>query len=215
MLWATLIFAAALSLDGFGVGISYGIRKIRIPIKSLLVICMSSASALALSMLAGNLIANLLSAKVAEFIGGTALILVGGWLLIQGWSQRFDSMEELNTGKIGPLTVFKFSIPSLGLVIQILKQPAKADLDDSGEISVNEAIFLGFALAMDALGAGLGAAMMGFSPIFTPLIAGFTKFVLVSLGLYLGSRPSIKKTIGNLNLVPGAIIIFLGAVKMF
>lgn len=32
------IFAIALSLDGFGVGLSYGMRKIRIPWKSLLII---------------------------------------------------------------------------------------------------------------------------------------------------------------------------------
>jgi len=214
LIWATIIFAAALSLDGFGVGISYGIRRIKIPLKSLLVICISSASALALSMLAGNLIANLLSEKVAETLGGIALLLVGGWLLLQAWAHRLEPQNGGGLGDNAPITVFKLSIPSLGLVIKILKEPAKADFDQSGEISVNEAVFLGFALAMDALGAGLGAAMMGFSPILTPITAGITKFCLVTLGLYLGSRSTAAKPQGSLGLLPGVIIIFLGAMKM-
>jgi len=214
LIWATIIFAAALSLDGFGVGISYGIRKIRIPLKSLLVICISSAAALAVSMLMGNLIANFLSEKVAETLGGIALLLVGGWLLIQAWLQRLEPKNGWGLTENSPITVFKLSIPSLGLVIKILKEPAKADFDQSGEISVNEAVFLGFALAMDALGAGLGAAMMGFSPILTPIVAGLTKFCLVSLGLYLGSQVSFDRLLSNLGLIPGVIIMFLGAVKI-
>ncbi|MFZ7102700.1 MAG: sporulation membrane protein YtaF [Peptococcaceae bacterium] len=215
MLWATIIFAMALSLDGFGVGISYGIRKIRIPFKSLMIICITSASALAISMLAGSFIAAFLTEKIAERLGGIALILVGGWLLVQAWAQRLEPPDTLKPGLKDPFTVFKLSIPSLGLVIKILKEPVRADFDDSGEINSNEAVFLGFALAMDALGAGMGAAMMGFSPVFTPLIAGISKFCLVSLGLYLGRQSSLERFRGNMGLIPGLIILFLGAIKIF
>lgn len=215
MVWATIIFATALSLDGFGVGISYGIRRIKIPLKSLLVICLSSALALALSMFAGNLIANFFSEKVAETLGGIALLLVGSWLVIQAWAHRLEPENGWESSDNTPFTVFKLTIPGLGLVIKILKEPAKADFDRSGEISINEAVFLGFALAMDALGAGLGAAMMGFSPILTPLAAGITKFFLVTLGLFLGSQSRITRLQGSLTFLPGMIIMFLGAVKMF
>jgi len=214
LFWATLIFAVALSLDGFGVGISYGMRKIKIPWQSLLVICFSSASVLALSMLAGSLIANFISPEVAEMLGGIALFLVGAWLLIQGWVEKLDKNNNLKIAKQEQHTVFKLSIPSLGLVVKILKEPTQADFDASGVISVNEAVFLGFALAMDALGAGLGAAMMGFNPWFTPLIAGISKFALVSLGLYLGRQSAIDRLMGNLSLLPGFIIMFLGVLKV-
>lgn len=215
LVWATIIFAAALSLDGFGVGISYGIRKIKIPFKSLLIICVSSAFALALSMLAGNFIANFMSEKVAVTIGGIALILIGGWLLIQGWAQRLKPQGGLGLPENAPFTIFKLTIPGVGLVIKILKEPAKADFDRSGTISVNEALFLGFALAMDALGAGLGAAMMGFSPLWTPIAAGLTKISLVSLGLFLGNSSSQDNFLGNLGLIPGVVIILIGASKFF
>jgi putative sporulation protein YtaF len=214
LIWATIIFAAALSLDGFGVGISYGIRKIGIPIKSLLVICISSAFALAISMSAGKLIAILISEQVAETIGGISLILVGTWLLIEAWAHKLEPENGWEHGNNAPLTVLKFSLPSLGLVIKILKEPAKADFDQSGEISTNEAVFLGFALAMDALGAGLGSAMMGFSPVFTPLILVIVKFCLINIGLYLG-KSSVLKPKNKLSLLPGAIILCLGAIKMF
>lgn len=205
----------ALSLDGFGVGISYGIRKIKIPTKSLAVICISSAFALAISMLTGNLIAKLISQGVAETLGGLALILVGSWLLLEAWAHKLEPENGWEPGNNTPVTVFKLSLPSLGLVINILKEPAKADFDQSGEISINEAVFLGFALAMDALGAGLGAAMMGFSPLFTPFVLVIAKFCLVNLGLYLGGQPSILKLRNQLRLLPGAIIMCLGAIKMF
>ncbi len=209
------IFAIALSLDGFGVGLSYGMRKIRIPWKSLLIISIASALALAFSMIAGQIIASFLSKGIASFLGGLALILVGGWLLLQGWSQRLAPKDSSDPCNIDALTVFKFHIPSLGLVISILKEPSKADFDESGTISVNEAIFLGFALAMDALGAGLGAAMMGFSPWFTPFVLSGAKFILVSLGLYLGSHFIVDRFRKNLGLLPGMIIIALGIIQLF
>ena len=210
-----MVFAVALSLDGLGVGLSYGMRKIKIPWKSLVVISIASAAALGLSMVLGHLIASFLSKQIAGIVGGMALVLIGIWLLLQGWSQRLEEKDPTLSGTIEPLTIFKLSIPSLGLVIKILKEPAKADFDRSGTISVNEAIFLGFALAMDALGAGLGAAMMGFSPWFTPMVLAVSKFLLVSLGLYLGSQFSVDRLRKDLGLVPGAIIIALGVMQIF
>lgn len=214
LFWSSIVFAIALSLDGFGVGLSYGMRKIRIPWKSLLVISISSAVALAASMVAGQIIASFLTKGLASFLGGLALILVGAWLLLQGWSQRLTSHDSSDPCSFGELTIFKLNIPSLGLVIKILKEPSKADFDESGTISVNEAVFLGFALAMDALGAGLGAAMMGFNPWFIPLVLAGAKFTLVSLGLYLGSHFLMDRFRKDLGLLPGMIIIALGIMQL-
>lgn len=212
---SSLVFAIALSIDGFGVGLSYGMRKIRIPWKSLLIISISSALALATSMIAGQLIASFLSESVADFLGGLALILVGCWLLLQGWSQRLTSKVISDPCDIDALTIFKLNIPSLGLVVKILKEPSKADFDESGIISLNEAIFLGFALAMDALGAGLGAALMGLSSWFTPIVMAGAKFTLVSLGLYLGNHFILDRFRKNLGILPGVIIIALGIIQFF
>ena len=68
---------------------------------------------------------------------------------------------------------------------------------------------------MDALGAGLGAAMMGFSPWFTPFVLAGAKFILVSLGLYLGSHFIVDRFRKKLGLLPGMIIIALGIIQLF
>ncbi|MDI5788515.1 hypothetical protein PO124_09275 [Bacillus licheniformis] len=51
---------------------------------------------------------------------------------------------------------------SLGIVIHILRKPTSADIDKSGIITGIEAFLLGFALSIDAFGAGIGAAALGF-----------------------------------------------------
>ncbi|SMB92930.1 putative sporulation protein YtaF [Desulfonispora thiosulfatigenes DSM 11270] len=215
MIWSIVVFAIALSLDGFGVGVSYGFRKIKIPWKSLMIICISSASAIAVSMFAGKMLASILSPNIAEFIGGLALILVGLWLLIQVWANRLTPKETGLNGEVEhPLPVFKISIPSLGLIVNVLKEPIKADLDSSGTISMNESLLLGFALAMDALGAGLGAAMTGFHPVITPIIVGLVKLVLVTTGLYMGSHNLLNNLQKKLEILPGLIILIMGLSKL-
>lgn len=41
-LFSLLLLAFALSLDGFGVGITYGLRKMKIPLLSVLIISLCS-----------------------------------------------------------------------------------------------------------------------------------------------------------------------------
>lgn len=217
---STLLFAMALSFDGFGVGVAYGVSKIKIPFFSLLVISITSALAISLSMLAGHLLSAFVSVKIAERVGAIILILVGLWIIFQPWLQRkAKSKKEFNqetapAEKATPST-FKFQIKSLGLVIQIIKEPSAADLDSSGTINLLEAFFLGLALAMDALGAGFGAAMAGFKPILTPLIVGIVKFIFVSLGDYCGRRYAPGWLGAKAAILPGWVLIILGISKVY
>ena len=203
-MWSIIVFSVALSLDGFGVGLAYGLRKIRIPLPSFLVICLSSATAVAFSMLLGRFIASCVSGEAAELIGAFSLIAVGTWILLQNFVRNIMPAS----------VVYQMSVPGLGIMIKILKEPEEADLDQSGEISIKEAFFLGMALAMDALGAGFGAAMSGFSPLLTILFVALAKLILVAGGLFLGNQYSLEKVKGEASLVPGGIIIFLGLKKL-
>ena len=49
-----VMFALAVSADGFVVGLSYGLNKIRIPVLSLVVIAFASCLAVTASMLVGQ-----------------------------------------------------------------------------------------------------------------------------------------------------------------
>ena len=54
-----LALALAVSLDGFGVGVTYGLRGIRIPLASIAIIAVCSGAVIWLSMLAGGFLSEI------------------------------------------------------------------------------------------------------------------------------------------------------------
>lgn len=205
LIFQAMLFALALSLDGFGVGFSYGMRKISIPKLPFLIICSSSALAISLSMLIGKFLAAVIPYEIANKTGSLLLIFMGLWILTQ----------SIILNIIPENRIYKLRIKNLRLIVNILKEPVKADIDSSGIIDIKEALFLGIALAMDALGAGFAAAMAGYSPYFTPLCVAIAKFILVSLGLFLGKEFSFIKMKNEMSLLPGGLIILLGLKNLF
>lgn len=205
-----LLLALAVSLDSFSVGFTYGLRKMRIPFKSILVIAGCSAATLMLAMGLGHLIERLLSPQVAESIGGVVLVLLGAWVLFQFF--RSDKVKEdmLPHEK----TIVNFEIKSLGLVINILKKPMSADFDKSGTITGIEAFMLGFALSLDAFGAGIGAAMLGFSPLSLAASVAFMSSLFVFLGMKIGAKLSENSWMQNFSFIPGVLLIILGIWKI-
>lgn len=105
-------------------------------------------------------------------------------------------------------------VRSLAMVPGLLDEPARADLDSSGTLTPGEALLLGLALAIDALGVGFGAGMAGLSSTLTPLIAGATQFVFVSAGISVGRRIKMSALAPGLEKVPGGILILLGLMRL-
>lgn len=217
-----LFLAFAISLDGFFVGITYGIRRIKVGITPLLIISITSGLIILGTMTLGNSLLIVLSPEMGRLIG--AVILIGVGLLVS--FQTYKSLKihnDLNEGysiiyadekvKI-PEQVVTWRIKPLGIIIKILREPTEADFDSSGTISNYEAVFLGLALALDALGAGFGAALTGFHPILIPVVVALTKFIFISSGNMLGTR-----LVNLLNTwaayLPGFILILLGVTKLF
>jgi len=143
---------------------------------------------------------------------------VGLWILLQTWSKKGSHIKpgEKSVGEHNPecQTILDFKIEAFGLVIKIMREPTVADFDKSGFISVKEALLLGLALAMDAIGAGFGAAMTGFTPLLTPLIVGIVKFLMVSLGVILGRRYAVNWLGNRAAVLPGWVLIMLGVARV-
>jgi putative sporulation protein YtaF len=214
-----VLFAFAVSLDGFGAGVAYGMRRIKIPWFSLVIICLASSLAISLSMFFGYLTGSLFAPVWANRIASLILVIMGCWIILQAWKSRAirralaegkDSSASYTEDNKEAEKIIIVSIKSLGIVIQILREPERADLDDSGTINAKEAAILGFALAMDALGAGFGAAMTGFTPFLTPVVVGICKFFLVSSGLYLGAHKINGRLGEKAAFLPGVVLILLG-----
>ncbi|MFZ5592434.1 MAG: sporulation membrane protein YtaF [Bacillota bacterium] len=226
MEYLTLVFfALALNMDAFTVGIAYGMRRIKLPPASLLIISLMSVAALSISMLAGKLVAKFIPASLTHKIGGIILLLIGCWAIYQYYSQKRqinlldEQPEEQPTRPTGspdnnctPVQLIQMRI--LGLVIQVLKEPQVADMDLSGVISSREALLLGLALSMDALTAGMAVSLIGFRLLPTAVCVGVGHILLTAVGLMLGRGLSNSSLGRQLAALPGILLILLGISKL-
>lgn len=204
-----ILFSLALSADGFIVGLSYGFSRIRTPLLSLLVIAASSLLAVTASMLLGRGLTAILPPQGAARIGAALIIAVGVYFLLNACRERISSLD---IGEREPLITF--SVRFLGIIVQILKEPSRADLDASGEISTREAFILGLALSLDALGAGVGVAMTGFNILATAISVGVVKFIVVNLGISLGHRMQNQRLQSVSSFFPGLVLICIGLMEL-
>ncbi|WP_338470471.1 sporulation membrane protein YtaF [Niallia sp. XMNu-256] len=207
-LFSLLLLALAVSLDSFSVGFTYGLRKMRIPIKSIVIIACCTAVTLITAMLLGHLLQQLISPEFAEKVGGIILIGLGGWVIYQFFRSEKEQ-EVMPHEKV----ILNFEIKSLGIVINILKKPMVADFDKSGTITGVEAFMLGLALSLDSFGAGIGAAMLGFSPLYLSLAVSLLSTGLVFAGMKLGAVLSAKSWLQKLSFLPGIVLIIIGVWK--
>lgn len=208
--WFSLfLLALAVSLDAFSVGLTYGLRKMKIPLKSILIIACCSALSLILAMLIGKALGMFISPAITEKIGGVILIAIGIWVLYQ-FFQSDTEKPVLTHEKI----ILKFEIKSIGIVINILKKPMTADLDQSGKITGLEALLLGIALSMDAFGAGIGAALLGYSPWLLALFVLTMSPLLILIGLTSGKYLSKFRWMSYISFIPGLLLIMIGVLRL-
>jgi putative sporulation protein YtaF len=210
-LFSLLLLAFALSLDSFSVGFTYGLRKMVLPLKSVLIIATCSAISLMIAVSIGHGLANILSPSITASLGGFILIALGAWVLYQFFRpEKEKDAELLEHEKL----IINFEIRSLGIAINILRKPMSADFDRSGTITGIEAFMLGFALSIDAFGAGIGAAMLGFSPIYLAVSVAVMSSVFLLLGIKSGAFFHKFNVVQKLTFVPGILLIIIGIMKL-
>jgi putative sporulation protein YtaF len=204
-----LLLAFAVSLDSFSVGFTYGLRNVKIPLKSIITIAICSAGVLIVAMTIGEVLGEILPEEIAGKLGGFILILLGAWILYQ-----FFRPEPIETPNDDEKTLINLEIQSLGIVINILKKPMSADFDRSGTITGIEAIMLGMALSLDAFGAGIGAAMLGFSPFALAIAAAIMSSTFVFAGMRAGIFLSGYSWVQKISFLPGLLLIIVGIFKL-
>ncbi|NPV28421.1 MAG: sporulation membrane protein YtaF [Firmicutes bacterium] len=208
-LGALLFFAFALSLDAFSAGVAYGLRQIRISFGSHLVFGLASMLTVGLSMLCGDLVARFLPVIWGERLGGALLFGIGLWWYLRGKREK----REAGRQDEHPKTVARLRFASLTVLVQILEEPACADLDASGTLSTAESLFLGFALSLDALGAGFGAALAGLNGWLAVCLVGFFQQLFLLLGIWVGCSPSLAWLRAQGSLLASIVLCLLGLVR--
>lgn len=238
--WSAVALAFALSVDGLAVGVAYGMRRIHVPGRSLLIIGLCSAMCFFVAMTLGQWIAGVVGLRTPRLMGAAILVGLGLWNIGKSWLDRRDEEIAASSGDVRDdvynpgdgrdeviartasapeaaavdfSTLLRIHIRGLGIVVQVLREPGRADMDRSGAIDAGEAFVLGAALGLDALAAGFGAALIGFRLSAVAVVAA-AQLLLTWLGLRLG-RDYGARWLGKRGFyVPGVILILIGLLQL-
>jgi putative sporulation protein YtaF len=227
--WLTVIgFALSSSIDNFGVGISYGVNKIRIGIAANALISLIAFAFSETGIVSGKYLAKVLPGMMSNIIAAIFLFVISIRILLLTVSVKrdhakrnecADSPEVKNSVSTEtPPVVRKRRRPSMGS--KYLKNPEQADLDHSGEISLTEAVVLGVAVSMNALSNGLGAGLLKLSPLAISVTAAVFSFLAIWIGCILGNKVANVRigpwTVGQFSTaLSGLILLLIGVHIIF
>ncbi|MCG5102103.1 sporulation membrane protein YtaF [Oceanobacillus alkalisoli] len=200
MLYYTGLFLLiiAVSLDGLGVGISYGIQKTRVPILAISIIMLCSGVTVFAAMSIGEGLKFIIPSTISENAGAMILISLGIFTLYNIIRKNKVKQDEIQNNSM------------LTNVKKVFRSPKHADLDRSGTISKPEAILLGMALSLDAFGAGFAASLMHYSAFLTAGLIAVMSGIFLIVGLKIGMLLSKYEDIQFFTLLPSLLLIGIG-----
>jgi len=201
---SAILLGIAANLDNLAIGIVYGLRGIRLPFPSNLVMALLSGLAIYLSGWCGQQLARVMSINTANVIGGIIVALMGIWVL---WVYLKDQEKY----KIFPIQCDDEHEDSMTI---IFKHPERADADNSGDISWQEALGLGLALAANCLTMGVGVGITGLNLAGVTLAVTLSSIMAITLGLILGHRYGATFLGNYATPVAGVILLLVGIYEM-
>lgn len=208
-----LLLAFSLSMDAFGIGISYGLRNIKVLFIPRVIISLISVLFTALSIGIGDIILLVLPMDIAKFIGAAMLAFLGAFIVYQAVHKNKKYTKCIKKDK----KTWNVVLKSFGVTIKIIRDPSFCDFDHSSDIDIKESIYLGVALSIDSFGAGISSAVSGVNSLLVLLMVGGCQLLFISLGLFLGGRLSLIKNINSnvFMVISGVILIALAGVRLF
>ena len=216
MLFSILVLSVSLSIDALFVGFAYALDGTRIPFGSKMIICFFSILYAGIAVFAGSTAARFLPPAVGRAIGAGILFLIGCWMILKGFIKSASTGGRTKETGTGGAPIFRWMIRSLGITVQILRNPDAGDIDRSGVIDIRESILLGSALSVDAIGVGIGSALSGLSGWYVPLSIGLCQLLFLSAGLTAGKHIALpKKVDGKIAAVtPGLFLLALAVLRL-
>ncbi len=204
-----ILIALSLSIDALGVGFAYGLREIRIPAASKLLMSLLSVVCAFAAVGAGKLLYTILPPRLGSWISILILIGLGIYMLLSAF-REMRAPDQPSPAQEKPRQ-YRFAVDFLGLTVTIIRHPVKGDLDHSKTIDLREAAYIGLALSLDSLGAGIGYSMTPSSTMLFPLFVGLFQLGLVTAGGLFGRRLKTQKWLNEtvLSFVPGIIMLGL------
>lgn len=205
-----ILIAAAICIDSFALGITYGIRKIKVPKVAILMITLVTTGVLGVSVLSGHIISQLISKFAASLISSIVLIGLGLFFMLEGYIKH---LVAARSAKESEGKLINFRVPKLGIIIDIALDVTKADLDVSGDINIKEALYIGSILSVDSLGVGFGYAMGDMNALYFLAAVFIINVITLICGLKLGGKIEDYKSNLKTSLLPGFILLAVGILK--
>jgi len=208
--FAAFLIALSCNLDNVGVGISYGTRRIRLPLITNLYIALLTSFGTYLAMVAGQQAFQFFSPESGAILGGGVLVVMGVWVLRQETARRRQPEEAAE-----PEPVPENANESWWQHLRtLLGDPVRADYDGSGHIDLKEGTILGLALLLNNLPNGVAAAMIKLPVFLTTLAVGVLSLLTFWLGIGIGRYAATRSQAAWTWVASALILIGIGLVEI-
>ena len=199
LILCALSFSLSSNLDNLVIGIAYGIKKVKIGIIANFIIAIVTSTATFLSMLVGSYISKLLPHSIANSLGALVIIILGLYFVTQ------SIIKLINNTKSKEL--------ALKDITDMIEYAEKSDIDNSGDISINEALLIALGLTFNNLGTGIAASITGVSIQITVLSTFILSIIAIIFGVAAGNHV-LGKILGKYApLFSGILLILLGIIE--
>ena len=204
MLITIILLALSVSIDSFGIGITYGLRKTSLSTPAKFILFFVSLLFVGISVAFGYFLISILPTNVIKIISVVLLCLMGILIIY----------EAMNTNEKKEYKSHKIFLKSLGITIQIIRNPISSDLNNSKVIEKNEALYLALALSLDSICVGITSSSFGIYSLLFPILVPLFQFIFLNVGIILGKRIVLYNTsLKKWNIISGIILIVIGILR--
>ncbi len=203
-----LLLSLSLSVDAFTIGASCALGGIKTSWRARIIICLISVLIMGVSVVSGEWLARLMSENVSKLIGCGMLCLLGIYIIFGSFGKTKNHREKKS---------FTFVLKPLGITVNIIRDPTSCDIDKSNSIDTLEACYIGAALSIDSVGAGISMGVSGVNALTAAGMSGLCQLIFLCAGLYLGVRLKNIKRIPQraFTIISGVILIVVSVVRAF
>jgi len=206
-LFPIILLSISSSLDNFGVGASYGLRSICIPLSLNLFIAFVNSCGTFFSMFFGRKISGFLQPTTAGYVGAFLLIGIGFWIIAMQPRSKKHAESSLPVSSVyhpgRGHTLFS-------RISSFIDDPFAAGIFCSGRVTMREGALLASALTLSNISTGLAAGMIGFSLPLTTAAAFIFNVIGISAGQKTGHYSGARMIKGASGIASGLLLIVIG-----
>lgn len=205
-MFQSFLLVLSICIDTFVASVSYGVDKIKIPFKSVVLINFVCSLFLGFSLLVGYIFKDLLSPDFASFLSFVLLLSLGVYRIFESFFKSyFNKFSKIKK----PIS---FKLFDFHFVLEVYANEVKADFDNSKTLSLKESIYLASALSFDSLAVGFGISLIDINNFEVILMNFLIGIISVLGGVYFG-RLFSKLSKFNFSSLSGFLLVALAFIR--